>query len=143
MKNAIVKLALNASAIAAAITLASCAHHKDVRPGADGVHRVVIQTTGDESEKREAIDQANHFCKERKQYAAFVTEEQKYTGQMDEKSYQNTKVVSKVLKTVGSGAYVFGGSKESNAGGIGVLAGQAAGSAIGQGYTVDMKFKCM
>ena len=139
MKKAVIKLA----AFAAIITLASCAHHKDVRPGADGIHRVVIQTTGSESEKREAIDQANHFCKERKQYAAFITEEQKYTGQMDEKSYQNTKVASKVLKTVGSGAYVFGGSKESNVGGIGVLAGQAADSAIGQGYTVDMKFKCM
>ncbi len=140
MKKAIIKLA----AIAATITLASCAHHKDVRPGADGIHRVIIQTTGDESEKRNVIDQANHFCKEQNQYAAFVTEEQKYTGQMDEKSYQNTKVVSKVLKTVGSGAYVFGGSKESNAGGIGgVLAGQAAGSAIGEGYTVDMQFKCM
>ena len=139
MKKVIIILA----AIAAVITLTSCAHHKDVRPGADGVHRVIIQTTGDESEKREAIDQANHFCKEQNKYAAFVTEEQKYTGQMDEKSYQNTKVASKVLKTVGSGAYVFGGSKEKNAGGIGVLAGQAADSAIGQGYTVDMKFKCM
>ncbi len=139
MKKAIIKLA----AIAVVIVLASCAHHKDVRPGADGIHRVIIQTTGDESEKRGAIDQANHFCKERNQYAAVITEEQKYTGQMDEKSYQNTKVAAKVLKTVGSGAYVFGGSKESNVGGIGVLAGQAADSASGNGYTVDMKFKCM
>ncbi len=143
MKKAIIKLAVSASAILAAIALTSCAHHKDVRAGADGVHRITIQTTGEQTEKREAIAQANHFCKERNQYAAFITEDQKYTGQMDEKSYQNTKVVSKVLKTVGSGAYVFGGSKESNAGGIGVLAGQAAGSAIGEGYTVDMQFKCM
>ncbi len=139
MKKTVIKLAV----ITAAIMLASCAHHKDVRAGADGIHRITIQTTGDQSEKREAIEQANHFCKERNQYAAFITEEQKYTGQMDEKSYQNTKVAAKVLKTVGSGAYVFGGSKESNAGGIGVLAGQAAGSAIGEGYTVDMQFKCM
>lgn len=139
MKKVIIKLAV----VTAVITLASCAHHKDVRPGVDGVHRVVIQTTGSEAEKREAIDQANHFCKERNQYAAFITEEQKYTGQMDEKSYQNTKVAAKVLKTVGGGAYVLGGKKESNVGGVGVLAGQAADSAIGEGYTVDMKFKCM
>lgn len=120
----------------------SCAHHRDVRAGADGIHRVVIQTEGDESEKRDAINQANHFCKEQNKYAAFVDEKQTYTGKVDEKTYNNGKAASKVLKTVGSGAYVFGGEKESNAGGIGVLAGQATDSVLGKGYTVEMKFKC-
>lgn len=30
--------------IASILSLASCAHHRDVRPGANGVHRVVIPT---------------------------------------------------------------------------------------------------
>lgn len=122
--------------------VAGCAHHRDVRPGADGIHRVVIQTEGDESEKRDAINQANHFCKEQNKYAAFVEEKQTYTGKVDEKTYNNGKAASKILKTVGSGAYVFGGQKESNAGGIGVLAGQTTDSVLGNGYTVEMKFKC-
>lgn len=122
--------------------VAGCAHHRDVRPGVDGIHRVVIQTEGDESQKRDAIDQANHFCKEQNKYAAFISENQTYTGKVDEKTYNNGKAASKVLKTVGSGAYVFGGQNEKNAGGVGVLAGQATDSVLGKGYTVEMQFKC-
>lgn len=122
--------------------IASCAHHRDVRPGVDGVHRVVIQTEGDESDKRNALSQAEHFCKEQNKYAAIIDEKQTYTGKVDEQTYNNGKMASKVLKTVGSGAYVFGGQKEKNVGGVGVLAGQAADSVLGNGYTVEMKFKC-
>jgi hypothetical protein len=122
--------------------ITGCAHHKDVRPGADGIHRVVIQTEGDESQKRDAIDQANHFCKQQNKYAAFVEEKQQYSGTMKESDYKNAKVASKVLSTVGGGAYVFGGKRESNAGGVGILAGQAVDAATGKAYTVEMRFKC-
>ena len=61
---------------------------------------------------------------------------------MNEETYNNGKTASKVLKTLGGGAYVFGGQKERNAGGVGVLAGQTADSVLGKAYTVEMKFKC-
>lgn len=109
--------------LVAGVVLVGCAHHRDVRAGVDGVHRVVIQTEGDEADKRNAFDQAEHFCKEQGKYAAIIEEKQNYTGHVDESTYNNAKTASKVLKTVGSGAYVFGGKNERSAGGIGVLAG--------------------
>ncbi len=125
-----------------AFMFVGCAHHRDVRPGTEGLHRVVIQTDEKEEGNREAIKQANHFCKERNQYAAFVEENQKYTGDMDEASYKKGKTIAKVAQGVGSAAWVFGGKNESNAGGIVGLGGGIAGSALGNGYTVEMKFKC-
>ena len=56
--------------------LASCAHHRDVRPGADGVHKVVIATDDKEQGSRDAISQTNHFCEESGRHAAFVNENQ-------------------------------------------------------------------
>ncbi len=119
-----------------------CAHHNDVRAGVDGIHRVVIQTEDKENGSQEAIRQANHFCKEQNKYAAFVNEEAKYTGQMDEKDYNRVKTASRVAKAAGGAAYVFGGEKESNLGGVVGLGGVVADAAAGRGYTVEMKFKC-
>lgn len=119
-----------------------CAHHRDVRPGADGVHRVSLQTDNKEEGSREAISQANHYCKQQQKHAAFMEESQKYTGDMDEKDYKKAKTAAKVAKGVGSAAWVFGGKNESNLGGIVGLGGAVADGAIGEGYTVEMKFKC-
>ena len=47
------------------LLLIGCAHHRDVRPGADGVHRVILVTSDTADASRSAISQANHFCKER------------------------------------------------------------------------------
>ncbi|NCN40778.1 hypothetical protein GW916_05955 [bacterium] len=123
--------------------LTACAHHRDVRAGADGVHRVVIQTDDTETASRDAISQANHFCEQRGKSAAFVKEEQKYTGDMDEQSYRNAKRAAKVAKTVGGVVHVHGAEKESSLGGLLGLGGVAGDQALGKGYTVDMRFKCM
>jgi len=128
--------------VLAALFLSACAHHKDVRPGDDGIHRVLVRAEDTDEGSRDAIKQANHFCEKRGQYAAFVNEEQKYSGDMDEQNYKNAKRATKVAKTVGGAAWVFGAPKESNLGGIVGLGGAAADEAIGKGYTVDMKFKC-
>lgn len=120
----------------------SCAHHRDVRPGADGVHRVVIQTDDQDEGTRGAISQANHYCKQSKREAAFVTEEKKYTGDMDEKTYKNAKRASTVAKTVGGAVWGLGGRRESGIGGVVGLGGVAADQALGKAYTVEMKFKC-
>lgn len=125
----------------ASLVVSACAHHRDVRPGED-VHRVVVQTDDAEEGARSAIEQANHFCKERKQYAVFVQEDKKYTGDMDEQTYKNTKRAATVAKTVGGGVWVFGGQRESALGGLAGLGGAAADAVAGKGYTVEMKFKC-
>lgn len=131
------------SAMALLLFLGACAHHRDVRPGADGVHRVLIRAEDTDEGGREAISQANHFCKQSKKMAAVVNEEQKYTGDMDEKTYKNAKRATKVAKTVGGSVWALGAERESNVGGIVGLGGTAADEALGKGYTVDMKFKCM
>lgn len=121
----------------------ACAHHRDVRLGADGIHRVVVKSEDGDEGSRGAIEQANHFCEQRGQQAAFIKEEKKYTGQMDEQSYKNAKTATKVAKTVGGAAWVLGGRNESNLGGIVGLGGMVGDEVLGEGYTIEMRFKCM
>lgn len=119
----------------------SCAHHRDVRPGLDGIHRVVIRSD-DEDAGRDALSQAEDYCKEFGKRPGIIEEKTAYTGKVDEQTYNNGKAVSRVLKTVGGTAHVFGGRNESNAGGVGILAGVGTDAALGKGYTTEMKFKC-
>lgn len=121
----------------------ACAHHRDVRAGADGTHRVVINTDDKDEGAREAIRQANHFCNQRNLAAAFVEEGSTYQGDMDEQNYKNAKKASQVAKVLGGTTYVFGGKKESSVGGVVGLGGAVADTVLGKGYAVEMKFKCM
>jgi hypothetical protein len=125
-----------------AFFLFGCAHHRDVRPSDDGIHRVVVQSDDSGGGARDAIKQAEHYCKEEGKRAAFVQEENKYTGDMDEKTYKTSKTAAKVAKGVGSAGYVFGGSREKSLGGIVGLGGMIADGALGKGYTSEMRFKC-
>ncbi|MDZ4663045.1 MAG: hypothetical protein SGJ18_15645 [Pseudomonadota bacterium] len=129
--------------IAASILFLGCAHHQDVRPGAEGVHRVVIQTDNEDEGERGAISQANHYCKGLGKSAAFIDENKKYTGDMSEQKYKDGKRLSNVAKVAGGATYVMGGRRESNLGGIVGLGGAVADAALGKAYTVEMKFKCM
>lgn len=133
---------MNKLALLFVLFAVGCAHHRDVRPGADGVHRVVIQTDDVDTATRNCIDQANHYCKEKKLEAAFINEDKKYTGDMDEQTYKNAKRATTVAKTVGGAVWVFGGKRESSLGGLAGLGGAAGDAALGKGYTVEMKFKC-
>lgn len=128
----------------AALFLSSCAHHRDVRAGAEGVHRVVIQTDDTEEAARDAIQQAEHYCSERAggKSAVFIEEDKKYTGDMKEDDYKKAKTVAKVAKGVGAAGWIFGGDNERKAGGVVGLGGGIADGVIGKGYTVEMKFKC-
>lgn len=112
------------------ILLFSCAHHRDVRPGPAGVHRISLNADDKDEGVREAILQASHFCKEQGKYLAIVTEEKKYIGDMDEEGYRMTKKVADVAR-------VFGGhlsSVQSSA--------YAADTMRGKGYEVTLTFKC-
>lgn len=124
--------------------ITSCGHHRDVRPGTEGVHSISIKTEDKSEGYREASSQATHYCEEvRNQSMAVVSEKYTYTGNMDEETYKRTKTEAKIAKGVGGTALVFGGKKESNAGGIIGLGGQVADSVAGEGYTYVMTFKCM
>ncbi len=126
------------------LIMIGCAHHRDVRPGADGINHVVVRAAEQESAERQAIDQANHYCKEELQKSAvFVNEESKYTGDMDEKTRKTVRNASKAAGVVGGSMGVFGGRSERQAGNV--IGGAGAVGAIMTGddaYTADMKFKC-
>lgn len=125
------------------LLLAACAHHRDVRAGADGIHRVVITSDDSENGAREAIRQATNFCEERKLTPAFINENTQYKGDMDEKDYKMAKKATTAAKILGSTTYVLGGQRESAAGGLVGLGGVVADGVLGKGYTVEMKFKCI
>ncbi len=137
--NHLIVLAL---AIFSFIFLSGCAHHRDVRPGADGTHRVLIHTDNQEQAAQDAISQANHFCEQQNKYAAIVDEKNNYVGTMKEEDYKNAKTAANVAKAIGGSGWVFGGKNERTAGGIVGLGGGIADAALGNGYTVEMRFKC-
>lgn len=124
------------------LLLTSCAHYPDVRPGEDGIHRVVILAETKASGSQQAMSQASDYCDTMKKSPVYLDEKSTYVGSMNEDDYNKTKTIGKVASAVGSTAYVFGGKKESNAGGIVALGGVAANAAAGMGYSFEMKFKC-
>lgn len=130
--------------VGASLFLISCGHHRDVRPSSDGKHRVVVTSEDEEGGQRDALEQANHFCKERyEKVAAIEKEKTKYIGDMDESNYKTTKKASKALEYGGSSAWLFGGKKESNAGKVASGAGGVLGAVAGKGYSTTMIFKCI
>jgi hypothetical protein len=63
---------------------------------------------------------------------------------MDEKEYKRAKTIAKTAGAVGSAVGVFADKKNTKDAGWAVgMGGGIANNAIGKGYTVDMKFKCM
>lgn len=123
--------------------VSGCAHHRDVRASADGVHWVQLKSETEEDGMRDAIAQANHFCEERKMAAAVVSEDKAYKGDMDEANYKKMKTAGKVAQTAGGAVYVLGGQRESNIGGLVGLGGGIASQIAGEGYQVKVKFKCI
>jgi hypothetical protein len=126
----------------ALIVLSACAHHKDVRPGADGINRVVNTTEDPADGSRAALKQANNYCKEFDKHPVIVTEGNKYVGAMDEADYKQVKAVGRVAKTAGGAVWALGGKDVQGVGGAVGLGGVAADEYAGKGYTVEMTFKC-
>lgn len=113
-----------------------------MRPGDSGLHRVVISSEDTDSGSREAIRQANSFCKEQGKRAAFVNESSQYKGDVDESTYKTGKKASKAAQILGGTTYVLGGQNESTVGGLVGVGGAVADGVLGNGYSVEMKFKC-
>lgn len=126
------------------LAVASCASHKDVRPGADGIHRVVVRASSRAVAERRAIKQANHYCDEEEKHAAFLAEETNYTGSMDEKTRNTLRQASTAAMVLGGAGAATGKSETMKSVGGAVGAAGTAGRVMvsGNDYTADMKFKC-
>jgi hypothetical protein len=130
--------------LALMLTLASCASSEHVRAGADGINHVVIRGTDKTAVEQKAIREAKCFCDDRKLSPAFVKEEIKYTGSMDESTHKTIQHVSRAAAIGGGMMGVMGGTTEKNVG-KGIFGAGTVGSAFEdkEAYTADMKFKCM
>ena len=126
-----------------ALLTVACGHHRDVRPGASGIHRVVVSHEERDEGPEDAIGQANHYCDQKELKAAIVEEKTVYAGDVDEATYKRTKMITRAMKTAGTNTAVHGAKKERNYGEIGALGGMTADSALGNGYKTEMTFKCM
>ena len=127
-----------------AVLIAACAHtYKDVRPGVDGIHHVVVFGNGDGDGEREAIAQANSYCKNEKHLSAvFMNENTKYQGTMDEETNRTVRDASKAAGAVGIGMGVFGGRREAGAGQIAMGAGSVGTIMTHNAYKTEMTFQC-
>lgn len=126
----------------ATLLLASCAHHRDVRPSEDGLNKVILNVENKDDGYRNAMSQAEDYCKQSNQKPVIVTENSKYQGTMAESTYNNGKTASKVAQAVGGAVWTLGGQKESTVGGITGLGGSVAREALGNGYQYVLNFRC-
>ncbi len=124
--------------------LVGCAHHRDVRAGADGINRVLVHGEEKDQAEQSAISQASHYCEEvQHKSPVFISEGTAYNGSMDESTRTNVRNASKAAGAVGSGMQVFGGKNEKNVG-WGLMGAGTAGDIMtsDNAYTADMKFRC-
>ena len=125
------------------LIVASCAHHRDVRPAANGKHAVMLNTEDKQQGFGLAKPQAEHYCEENGNKKAFFGKENyKYMGSMDEGSYNTSKRASKIAKGVGAAGMILGGKREQSAGGLLGVGGAVADEALGKGYAYTLAFTC-
>lgn len=131
-----------------ALFLTACAHHKDVRPGSDGVHRITVEAEEQEDASRDALKQAHHYCDSiKKTTAAVINEKSTYIGSIDENTRKTLKQVSNAAAMVGgtvaSHGYVTGDKNAQNVGGATALGGYAGQEITGgKNYRFEMTFRC-
>ena len=122
--------------------LLACAHHKNVRPAADGEHYIKLSSATKSEAGQEAIKQSNHFCAEQEKQAFVINETIEYTGSMPEEQYLTTRNIAGALKAAGTTMWALGQNKVDNAGAALALGGGAAESSLGQPYQLEMTFTC-
>lgn len=130
---------LTSVVVAGLFLLGACAHHKDVRPGANGQNRVVTQADTAEGATRSALAQSNHYCEEFKKTPKVVSETVVYTGEMDESTRKTVRKASQAAILVG-GMNTQPGSTGVNP----VLGAGQVGSVMtgGDDYKAEMVFLC-
>ena len=87
--------------------------------------------------------QAEDYCKQQNKFPGVVSENTTYEGSMSESDFQTIKTTANVAQSVGGAAFVFGGQKEKQAGGLVGMMGVAGNAAIvDNGYKTEIQFKC-
>lgn len=124
----------------------SCAHFPDVRPGANGVHKVVVAGTDKKEVVQSSLKQAKSYCEDKKLSAAFVAEKVEYTGSMDESTHTMLGKATRAVTAMGGimGASSTSGSQAKDSGVV-ITSGAAANSIFTDenAYTSTMTFKCI
>lgn len=121
------------SAMSVLTICAACAHYPDVRPGASE-HKVTVSHKTEGEAFQYAMRQARDYCDDaqNKKTPTVISEQKKYTGSMDEKTYKNTQTV----KGVASALAAFGSPKTQRQ-------GQMIDSVdLGKPYQVTLVFNC-
>lgn len=122
-----------------ALLVGACAHHRDVRPGADGKNRVVTTATENESASRNAISQANHFCGQFKQSPRIISEKTIYTGEMNEDTRKTIRKASQAAVIIGGMNTNTNNNKVNPILGAGTVGGVMTN---GEDYQTEMIFEC-
>jgi hypothetical protein len=125
------------------LLLIGCGHHRDVRPGPKGIHRVVVTSEDAHAGQRDALRQANHFCDQSKKKAAIHKEGSRYTGDVSESTYKTAKAISRAARSAGTQTQLNGSRREANRGQIATGTANSLDSAMGNGYTTEMTFSCI
>jgi hypothetical protein len=136
--------AFRSSIVVLALFFGACAHHRDVRPGAQGLHRVIVRAPEKTHAERSAISQAEHFCEEQSgRHPAFVEEKTQYTGSMDEATRDTVRKASRAAMILGGTGTVLGDGPVRTGGGVVGTAG-TVGTIMtgGDDYVADMRFRC-
>ena len=72
-----------------------------VLPGANGQHRVVVRDVEKHNAEEAAVEGAKEYCEKSRQQYFVVSENTKYTGEMDETARNTIRKASGVLGVIG------------------------------------------
>ncbi len=138
------RLALAFFAAFVTISFSSCAHHRDVRPGAEGVHRVVVRAPEREVAEQSALRQAENYCEELQKRPGIVEETKtRYTGTMDEDTRDTLRKASTAATVLGNrGGSAYGSGQHGHHGALGSAGTVGAIMTNGNDYVSEMSFKC-
>lgn len=118
---------------------------RNVQPGADGVHRVVLFTDDRENGTVASLRQAKRYCKKDKKDFAVDHKKIEYICEMDEADYIRAKNLAQAAQIAGN-MTSMSSDEDSNQETIGdVLAagGAVADASLGECYKVKLVFQCV
>lgn len=116
-----------------------CAHSRDVRAGADGVHRVVVRQSTETDAERSAISQAEHYCKQSDKRPVVVEDKgTTYKGEMDENTRKTINRASQAATVLGHGM----GRAGEGPGPVGTAGRAGMIMTSGDDYVAEMRFSC-
>jgi len=124
----------------------SCAHHRDVRGGADNVHSVTVRGTEKTYTERDAISQADDYCDQWEKRAGILTQKSGYIGTtMDETTRDTVRKASTAAILLGGVGSASADDDDVRHGGNVVGAAGTVGAVMtgGENYETTMTFKCL